>query len=177
MFVGRIHEQQCYQELLDGDSPWVLMITGLASNGKSTLLHRLAENTPPAIPVMTLNFADPSLRTDPLVILEYLAQQVSLYCDALPMQTFEKALQEGRAELAARHHMSETIIASGQAVVHGNQLTMNASEQRRQVHERVRKAFYDLVDTFRPTQLVLMLDTCEWFKEPECVEVGQWILH
>ena len=72
--------------------------------------------------------------------------------------------------------MNETIIASEYAVVQGNQLMMGGSELRRQVREKVCTAFYDLIETLHPLSLVLMLDTCEWLNEPECREIGQWML-
>ena len=53
---------------------------------------------------------------------------------------------------------------------------MGGSELHRQVREKVCTAFYDLIETLHPLSLVLMLDTCEWLNEPECQEIGQWML-
>jgi tetratricopeptide (TPR) repeat protein len=175
-FVGRRYEQQRYQEALRDDDRWMLMIVGEGGRGKSALLDYLAETTPQTFPVVKLNFADPALRTDTLTMLEHLAWQVKPHCNAQCIQRFERALREGRDELAAHRHMSQTIIASD-ATVQGIQLTMSASEQYRQVREKVRQALYDLLETLHPVQLVLMLDTCDWFYEPECAEMGQWILN
>ena len=176
IFVGREYEQQCYQDMLKGEVPWLLMVTGQGGVGKSTLLRRLAETTPAGIVVVSLNFADLSLRTDALKILERFARKVKDYCDAQQTHIFENILREGRNELAKHSQMSETIIASEHAVVQGNQLMMGGSELRRQVREKVCTAFYDLIETLHPLSLVLMLDTCEWLNEPECREIGQWML-
>src|SRR5713226_3161313 len=76
-FVGRKREQQAYRQLLSQTRPWVLIITGQGGNGKSTLLRYLAEQTPQDVPVVTLNFANASLRTDPLKILEELSWKLA----------------------------------------------------------------------------------------------------
>jgi hypothetical protein len=178
-FVGRIREQQSYQALLAGEaSPrWLLVITGQGGNGKTTLLRHFEENTPQDIPVVTLNFADSSLRNDPLAILDDLVEQGEPYCDAQYVNLFRQALQAGRNELAKPRDISQTITASDQVIVQGNQLTINTNEQRQHVYEQVRRAFYRVLDTFQPTCLVLMFDTCEWLSEPESVEVGQWLFN
>ena len=59
IFVGREYEQQCYQDMLKGEVPWLLMVTGQGGVGKSTLLRHLAETTPNGTVVVLLNFADP----------------------------------------------------------------------------------------------------------------------
>src|SRR3989442_15861029 len=33
------------------------------------------------------------------------------------------------------------------------------------------------MDTFRTSQLVLMLDACEWLIDPQLMEVGEWVLN
>jgi len=176
IFVGRAYEQQCYQALLKGDVRWLLIVTGQGGIGKSTLLRRFREITPAGTAVVSLNFADIALRTDALAILGELAEQVKQYCQPKQLHMFEKSLLQGRNELAIQSQMHETIIAREHAVVQGNQLSMSGIEQRRQIREKVRKAFNDLLDTLRLATLVLLLDTCEWLNEAESSEVGQWML-
>jgi len=95
LFVGREREQRLYQEFLTTEIPWVLIITGIGGNGKSTLLHRLDAQTPSHIPTVALDFAEPELRTNPLNILEELAKKLHPYCEeSLP--TFQRELHTGR---------------------------------------------------------------------------------
>jgi len=164
-FVGRKREQQAYQQLLTKATPWALVVTGQGGNGKSTLLRYLAEQTPQDIPVVTLNFANESLRTDPLKILEELSWKLAAYCDAQRVDTFEKTLEEGRtrnSELGRQ--MGQTIDAA------------TLSEQRRQVRGTVARALYAQLLTFQPARLVIMLDTYEWLTEPEGLELGRWVM-
>src|SRR2546425_8339453 len=121
LFVGREREQQRYQELLSGESPWVLVITGQGGNGKSTLLRRFIEQTPADSAVVMLDFISDVLCVDALAVLERVADQLESRCNKQVVQAFKKALQQGRRELAASKHMSETIIASEHAMVQGNQ--------------------------------------------------------
>ncbi|HXX77902.1 MAG TPA: AAA family ATPase [Ktedonobacteraceae bacterium] len=182
-FVGRKREQQAYQQLLAQSAPWMLIITGDGGIGKSTLLRYLAEHTPQDIPVVTLNFAVESLRTDPIKILEELSWKLALDTDAQRVAAFEKSLQEGRDRLSElSKQMSQTVIVGDAGSLKDAQLSMSgadaaaAREQRRQVREMVTKAFYAQMLTFQPAHLVIMLDTCEWLSEPEGLEVGRWVV-
>ena len=173
-FVGRKREQQAYQQLLAQTSPWMLVITGQGGIGKSTLLRYLAEHTPQEITVVTLNFANEALRTDPLKILEDLSWKLAGDCDLQRVDAFDKALAEGRNKLAElSKQMSQVINVGNTASLQDANLTMSGPdpatlrEQRRQVRETVTRALYTQVLTFQPAHLVLMLDTCEWLSEPE----------
>src|SRR5690242_17787008 len=63
-FVGREEEQHKYKELLMGDPPWMMFITGIAGTGKTTLLNRLAQQTPSNVPVIRFRFDNESLLID-----------------------------------------------------------------------------------------------------------------
>jgi adenylylsulfate kinase-like enzyme len=61
-FVGRTRELERYREFLTKETPWVLIIRGLGGSGKSTLLTEMEEETPRDTCVVTLDFAQKSLR-------------------------------------------------------------------------------------------------------------------
>src|SRR5215470_9501096 len=139
-FVGRKREQQEYQRLLTKPSPWVLIIAGQGGNGKGTLLHYLADHTPQDIPVVALNFANESLRTDPLKILAELSWKLAAHCSPPAIDAFKKTLEEGRQRLTElSKQMSQTILVGDAASLQGAHLSMsgadnvNIREQRRRV--------------------------------------------
>ena len=181
LFVGREREQQLYHKFLAKKTSWVLIITGQGGIGKSTLLHHLAEQTPHDIPVVTLDFADEALRTDPLNILERVASCVKPFCDKQQTQVFKQTLRDCHRELAALHKEAQRAIrVSERASWPGVSLrasinTVAVREVHLQVREQVTEAFYQQVDTFRPAHLVIMLDTFEWLSEPQGLELGQWV--
>ena len=182
VFVGREGEKQVYQHLLTEATPWVLIITGQAGVGKSTLLRHLATSyTPQEIVVGTLNFADLSLRVDPLHVLSALSWQFASSCDAKRVVAFEKTLAEGH------NRLSELSIRTIQLLTVGEHETAQEAQfhtstaslygQRYKVHKMVKQAFYYQMDTFRPSQLVIMLDSCEWLNEPESLGLGHWVMN
>ena len=182
-FVGRKQEQKVYQHLLAQSHPWVLLITGQGGNGKSTLLRHLAEQTPQEIPVVTLNFANNELRTDPLKVLEELSWKLASFCEKRRVSAFDKALREGRDRLTElSKQMNQFINVGNEASLQGAQLDMHSTDaaamrqQRQQVRDNVTKALYEQTLTYIPARLVLMFDTCEWLSEPEGREAGSWVL-
>src|SRR6266699_677048 len=40
----------------------------------------------------------------------------------------------------------------------------------------ITQPFLDLMETFKPSHLVMMLDTCEWLHEPINYEFGDWLI-
>ena len=62
VFVGRTCELECYQKFLTRETPWVLIIRGLGGSGKSTLLTKFEKETLRDTCVVTLDFAQKSLR-------------------------------------------------------------------------------------------------------------------
>src|SRR5579883_2356491 len=181
-FVGREEEKRLYQQLLTQSNPWVLLITGQGGIGKSRLLARLAEETPQNVVTLKLNFAIPSLRIDPLTVLEELLPQSESFVDAQQMQHTQQVLADGRSKLShpagnltQEIHLAESASFQGQ----GMQLNINTAivELRRQIRAQATQAFYDLLLTLASSRLVLLLDTCEWLGEAEASEVGQWLLN
>ncbi len=181
-FVGREQEKQLYQQLLKQTTPWVLLITGQGGIGKSRLLECLADETPQDVVTLKLNFAIPSLRIDPLTVLEELLPQAEPFVDAQHMQIAKQTLIDGRSKLShpvgnptQEIHLAEGASFQGQ----GMQLNINTAtlELRRQIRRQATQAFYDLMLTLASPHLVLLLDTCEWLGEAEASEVGQWLLN
>jgi len=182
-FVGRAREQKAYRQLLAQDSPWLLVITGDGGIGKSTLLRHLKDQTPRDIPVALLNFANDKLRIDPLNILEELSWQLAADCQEQRVAAFEQTLAEGRAKLSkAIESMNQQFIVGEGGSAQDIQVDLTGysaaamREQRRQVRESVTRAFYSQLMTYKPVQLALMLDTCEWLSELEGLEVGKWVM-
>ncbi len=182
-FVGRAREQKAYRQLLAQDSPWVLIITGDGGIGKSTLLRHLKDQTPRDIPVALLNFANDKLRIDPLNILEELSWQLAADCHEQRVAAFEQTLADGRAKLSkAIESMNQQFIVGEGGSAKDIQVDLTGysaaamREQRRQVRESATRAFYSQLMTYKPAQLALMLDTCEWLSELEGLEVGKWVM-
>lgn len=187
LFVGREREQRLYQEFLAADMPWVLIITGIGGNGKSTLLHRLDAHTPPHIPTVALDFAEQELRTNPLHILEELAKKLHPYCEeSLP--TFQRELHSGRDLASTQGQRAVKTIQDSDSWKLKQDLSLAQREAVQvqvqdlvtqvsypQIQELATEAFYHQLDTYKPDRLVLLLDTCEWLSEPEGREVGQWL--
>src|SRR5713101_7590702 len=193
LFVGREKEQQLYKEFLTRETPWVLIITGLAGIGKSTLLDHLDEYTRNILDmwVIPLNFDEGPLRTDKLQLLETLAEEVEPYCNTQQISAFKDVLKQERDLLEqlgiptnlekqegsddSQHETQPHTREVEEVAAH--EIRKAKQEIRHQVRELITEAFYALMDTFEPNQLVIMLDTCEWFNEPEGVEVGQWVMN
>ena len=182
IFVGREDEQQLYQDFLAQDTPWVLIITGLGGIGKSTLLEHLAQNTPSSVCVCKLDFNEASLRTEPLLILQSLAQQMRQFGDAGQINAFEDTIQQDldqleqirKIKIPATNGDGASPQPDQPAAVEDDAAT---KEIGRQMREQATESFYELIGDLRLDQLVLMLDTCEWFNEPEGWEVGQWVFN
>ncbi len=189
-FVGRKREQRDYEKLLVGESPWMMVITGMAGTGKSTLLRHLAEKTTSRnIPVLILDFAQPWAQIDILAILEKLAEQVSRYCNLRKYQEFKETLKKDREKLAnaakSKQVMVEAMAAThGGQIIGGEQQVIQSDDPYKKAclreWEDARSAFHDLIDTFNYQRLVIMLDTSEWLSEPgnsDKQETGRWIMN
>src|SRR5215813_14355067 len=101
-FVGRTHELERYQKFLTRDTPWILIIRGLGGSGKTALLSEFEKQTPRDTCVVTLDFAQKTLREDYLTFLEGFSQQVEPYCDAERTVDFRKSIATGRFEIGKR---------------------------------------------------------------------------
>ena len=176
LFVGREREQNIYKKFLMEETPWVLIITGLGGIGKTTFLHRLAEYTSSESTlfetgVVTLDFANEDLRSDPLKLLDKLTTDTASFCDLQQIDNdYKEVLQQNIDQLVQlRKERSQ----SGASEFEDPALR----EIHHQMRELATEAFYTQVKTFRLNRLVMMLDTCEWLNEPEGIEVGQWVLN
>lgn len=176
LFVGRERETEIYEAFLTRDTPWLLIITGLGGIGKTTLLHRLAEYTvaerpSPAAGVVTLDFAHDELRSDPLHLLEVFLKETAPFCDLRQLdQELSCVQQENIKQLKQlAYERSQTGVSEADDPV--------LREIRRQLRALQTETLYSQLKTLTLQQLVMMLDTCEWFNEPEGMEVGQWVLN
>ncbi len=188
LFVGRKRELERYQKFLTRDTPWVLIIRGLGGNGKSTLLSEFEKQKLCDTYVVTLDFAQKSLREDYLTFLVNFSDQVVPYCDPERTVEFRKSVVDGRSEIGKRiaggsteiGEIKQGITAGDDADITGAGLTIEVGEAsiqetRRQMREAAREKFYAQMKTFSMKRLVIMLDTCEWLNEdtPEA-EAARW---
>ena len=178
VFVGRTRELERYQKFLTRETPWVLIIRGLGGSGKSTLLTELEEQTPCDTCVVTLDFAQRSLREDYLTFLENISQQVEAYCDAERTVKFRKSIAAGRYEIGKRiaggkteiGEIKQDITTESDVEIHDAAQTIEIGESKieethKQMRDMARGRFYDQIRTFTKKRLVIMLDTCEWLNE------------
>src|SRR5436305_8599724 len=112
IFVGRVREVQRYQKFLTRETPWTLIIRGLGGSGKSTLFAELERQTPRDTCVVTLDFAQKSLRKDYLTFLENFSQQVEPYCDAARIMEFRQSITQGRYEIGKKVSSGNTEIGA-----------------------------------------------------------------
>ncbi len=178
LFIGRTNELQRYQRFLTEENPWVMIIRGLGGSGKSTFLSELAKLAPADACLVSLDFAQPTLREDDLTFLENFSQQVESYCDPERTVELRKSIAKGRSEIGKRvaggntriGEIKQGITAESDAEVHEAGLTIelgetSIQETRRQMREVAREKFFAQMKTFRMKRLVVMLDTCEWLNE------------
>ena len=196
IFVGREDEQEQYRDFLSGEGAWMLLITGLGGIGKSSLLRRLAEQTPFDTCVVILNFAEQiHLRTDPLKLLDVLALLLQPYTDAQHYNMFLESIREDHSRFehyqtqvqqrAQGSNLTQTKRASGtttismpdETSVFLQQVHQAAQEIQRQMWALATDAFFMQLDTLKLSRSVFMFDTCELLNEPESWEVSQWLMN
>ena len=188
VFVGRTRELERYQKILTKETTWVLIIRGLGGSGKSTLLTEFKKQTPQDTCVVTLDFAQKSLREDYLTFLENVSQQVESYCDPERTVEFRKSVATGRYEISKRvaggsteiGEIKQGITAGSDVDISDTGLTIEVGEAsievtRREMREMAREKFYAQMKTFTKKRLVIMLDTCEWLNEgTKEAEAARW---
>ncbi|HEY6284963.1 MAG TPA: hypothetical protein VIX20_04830, partial [Ktedonobacteraceae bacterium] len=156
--------------------------------GKSTFLSELAKRAPSDTCVVTLDFAQKTLREDYLTFLENVSQQVESYCDPERTVELRKSIADGRYEIGKRvaggntkiGEIKQGITTGSDAEVHDAGLTIELGETsiletRRQMREASKEKFYAQMKTFSMKRLVVMLDTCEWLNENTTeAEAARW---
>jgi predicted house-cleaning NTP pyrophosphatase (Maf/HAM1 superfamily) len=170
----------------------VLIIRGLGGSGKSTLLTELEKQTPQDSCVVTLDFAQQSLREDYLTFLENISQQVEPFCDAERTVEFRKSIVGGRLEIGRRiaggtteiGGITENMIVGNDTTASDVAFNVEAGEAgteaaiqvtRHEMRELAREKFYAQMKTFTRKRLVIMLDTCEWLNENTAeAEAARW---
>src|SRR5260370_8629040 len=128
--------------------------------------------------VVTLDFAQKSLREDYLTFLENVSDKVESYCDTERTVELRRSIANGRHEIGKRvaggntkiDEIKQGITAGSGTDVHEADLTIGVGETgiqetRRQMREVAREKFYAQMKTFRPKRLVIMLDTSEWLNK------------
>ena len=190
-FAGRERERRMYEDLLTGETSWVMLITGLPGIGKSMLLRHLIEQSKSKnISVITLDFAQPWLQVDIFTILEELAKQLKHYCDEYLYQEryeeFRNSLAESREKtLDTNRVFNGIIIDRGEGHEEQEKQIVRASAAyNNSLNEvtNVKNAFYKLVDAMDPlttNQLVILFDSSEWLYKPgtsQTSRVGRWVM-
>lgn len=187
-YLDRVAERQIYLDFLTKDSPWVMMVTGIEGNGKSEFLIDIRDHTPTHdTRVILLNFAIDTLQKDALSILEYLVSRIALFCDAQIVGKFKDILYTSRVKLSDYNLLivQQHRVGSHAASTENNQdITISddmEAGRRQQIRAVVESAFFEVLDSFRLSRLVILIDNCEWINEnenslPESIEVSQWLV-
>ena len=187
-YIERVAERQAYLEFLTRDTPWVLLVTGLEGNGKTEFLRDIQDPTSlNDMCVVYLNFAMSSLQKDALSVLARLVERIESFCDEQRIRTFKDILQARRDKLS---ELSIWVVQQHRVGNYGQSRDANqtvsvpddmAQEKRQQIRAVVTEAFYAVLDSFRLSQLVILLDNCEWINEIESsllesIEVSRWLM-
>ncbi len=179
-FVGRKEHRAAYQQMLRGDTPWLLVITGQGGNGKSRLLRQLQAETPDSVQTGLLDFANEYLRTEVLQVAEALGDLLQPLADAASFQAFRQEVQDGRRRIS-QMQISISQEVRGEQAAHLQQISQSISvggavnELRKQVEWLVTEALLELGRAARGRPVALLLDTCEWLHEPGSQDVGVWL--
>ncbi len=180
LFVGREKELTQYQQFLQGDAeqPWLMIITGMESIGKSALLKQMRNQCPSDIPYLYLDFANQAFQANQVFhinILEKIAAAVSDLCDEQRYQNFERQLDKAYEYInelsikTARSPQTLSITASDHSSVTQSRITNLANEQinlglSRQI-DKLKTELRRMLQTFKSDYLLLLLDNVEWLGE------------
>src|SRR5690242_9133796 len=93
-FNGRDEQIIAYRNFLSQSSPWLLLLTGMPGCGKSFFLKRMRELLLNTALMLSLDFADTSLQTDPLALLSELSWQCAQQCDTSSVEAFHAELEK-----------------------------------------------------------------------------------
>ena len=189
-FLGREQELREYLAFLEGETPRVLVVIGMEGCGKSSLLAYLKKHTPPDICTIKLDFAEPSLQTDPLKILHKIAQGINTYCNAQANGVIDNLIRKARINIMENipRIFIQKLEAGSYATVEAAKLELKASElaleTSKQALESVSSELYHQINTqmrkARRNRLVVMFDSCEWLSSAQDEQrriVGDWVMN
>jgi len=179
-FIGREQELQRLHTFLGNDSPWILHVIGHGGMGKSVFLRAIKKKYHSfSVLVAPLNFAENNAgeqsSIDLLSLFSSLANAVHDRCDALAWQEFDAFCTSTRRQLmqqlSTSTDLTQNMYIGDEAAARENKLTMTLSDDPRiqellhQASELVLEALCKLMETFKPDQLIVTIDTCEWLNE------------
>lgn len=183
-FIGRKREIEVYKKFLQQETPWLFLLAGMPGTGKSTLLDYLEDHAAGGTLHIKLDFANRSLPTDPLKILEALSWRLAANCVQETVDAFDDALRNARRK-SAQH--SFEIVASfaelnltqplGDLKTQIESKEQDATHAEQRLFTEVEAAFYKQIQTFNRSEgaLVLIFDTCEWLNEIEDIQNSNWV--
>lgn len=183
-FIGRDEQIIAYRNFLSLSSPWLLLLTGMPGCGKSFFLKHMRELFSPTTLMLSLDFADTSLQTDPLTLLSELSWQCAQQCDTRKVEAFRHELQASRQRLIQQHttrlddandrlqHSPDNI-----AAIESLLADTTTEEAEIAIIEPVQQALLTQLATLpAETNLTVIFDTCEWIIAPQGQPVGKWLL-
>lgn len=189
-FLGREQELREYLAFLGGDAPQVMVVIGMEGSGKSSLLAYLKEHTPHDICTIKLDFAEPSLQTDPLKILHKIAQGINAYCNAQANGIIDTMIRRARFNIMENipQVFIQKLEAGSYASIEATKLELKASElaleTNKQALESVSSELYHQLNAqmrrARRDRLVVMFDSCEWLSSAQDEQrrvVGDWVMN
>jgi ABC-type branched-subunit amino acid transport system substrate-binding protein len=174
LFVGRENEQKQFLAFLKQQTEWVFLVVGMAGQGKSRLLDRLAGEISSDVQVIKLDFANRAL-LDPLKILEEVSWRTQEHCGHQKTEIFISRLQDVRKQLLQQKlDVLNYLCNQNQAQGLDPDIQKRWQEEEWKQQQKVLEAFYAQLSTYHGKRPVFMFDTCEWLNEPENQVIGQW---
>ena len=199
VFLGREQELAQYQEFLKNKTPWLLFIIAVGGTGKTALLNRMSEQTPQDVSIVHLDFTitiksrsvqfeedeSPRMPINPLKHLQLMVNELKRKSaiDLEAGRAFDKTVEEAREKFSNQITFNMQKIIADRASLRDTDMVIDVPGYRelqdsyRQQRDWVTPAFLDLMETFKPGHLVVILDTCEWLHEPINFEVGDWLMY
>jgi hypothetical protein len=199
IFLGRKQELAQYKEFLNNNYPWLLFIIAVGGTGKTALLSRMCEQTPQDVSIVRLDFTvtiksrsahfeedeSPRMPINPLKHLQLFVNELKRKnaIDLEAGRAFDKVVEEAREKFSKQITFNMQKIIADRASLKDTDMVIDVPGYRelqdsyRQQRDWVTPAFLDLMETFKPDHLVVMLDTCEWLHEPINFEVGDWLMY
>lgn len=173
-----------FESFLQHRTKWVLFVTGLDGIGKSRFLEQMITNCSVNNRIalsLTINFADETLRQDPLSVLELISNNTANYCNRDTVEKFRQSLSDMRREvltaLNSKGRIEQYITAIGSKVTRNHMIAQqnskeNVAEVKKHAYAAVWSALRTQLSTFT-TAISRSLDPSEQSNSQEAEEIQE----